>query len=124
MNEYLVRFTGERLEDRVFADTYAHDLFDVVFLVGGEETRRVAVAEIADVQRVGLDSPWLPGARGPFAADGPELLRAPDEESPQAAIQPPGSSSQVGRSSRSGPRFRYLPIAGHDDEAHGADEVR
>jgi hypothetical protein len=123
MNEYLVRFTGPRLEERVFAETYAHDLFDIVFLVGGEETRRVAVAEIADVQRVGLDSPSLPGPRDPFA-DGPEIQGSPAQDFLQTAIHPLGSSSQVGRPARSGPRFRYLPIAGHDDEAHGADEVR
>src|SRR4051812_6520050 len=37
MNEYVIRFTGERAAERISADACAHELFDLVFLVGGEE---------------------------------------------------------------------------------------
>jgi hypothetical protein len=124
MNQYLVRYTGERSEELVLADAYVHDLFDVVFIVNGQETRRVAVAEIANLERLADADPWMPEV--PIAST--TAVRESTPTSPQLpthlGIQPFDTVSSVGRSSRSGPRYRSLPVAGHDPDTHEVDDIR
>jgi hypothetical protein len=124
MNEYLVRYTGERSEERVLADAYVHDLFDVVFTVKGLETRRVAVAEISNVRLfAGVDSSVPEVQIAPIAAVR-EITQKSQELAIPPEIQPPDTFPRVERSPRSGPRYRNLPIAGHGADTYQVDDVR
>jgi hypothetical protein len=105
MHEFVIRFTGERDEERVSADACAHDLFDLVFLIGGKETRRVAVAEISSVVR---------------AAEPPQRSR---QESMLPEVRPLETHPRVERPSRSGPRYRNLRVAGHGPDTQQVDDI-
>src|SRR5437868_4749184 len=115
MNEFEIRSTAGRRE-RIPADTCSHDVFDLIFLVAGEEVRRLPMAAVSDVRDLGpIDPPMiLVPAVAPSAGDGwRHMERATSGPSTESV----GMPFAAGIPSRSGPRSRSLQGTGHDLQA-------